>query len=583
MFQITTSGKEFSIILSKTLLDSIMTYSFDIFDTCLVRKCGTPDNMFDVLSLLAFKEPVSESVRQEFVVARKRAECQIWSNNPFGKLHDIYENLNFEHPALHSRTELERIDIELENTILVPVIKMKDRIDSLRSLGHHIIFISDMYLPESVIRPKMEEYGFMKDNDSMYISCEVGKRKQDGSLYQFIQEKEGLKFCCWRHIGDNTHSDYLIPKQLGIKAETVDLGYNPYPQSWKNNDKSLGLKYPSIIAGLNRSLSLSNPKTTNKDFVLDIIAPLYCSWVYHILEDASCRGIKRLFFCSRDAYQIHKIAQNMQPLFPKIGIEYIFISRTALYNEDNDAAKIAYFKKVGLASITDDVAIVDTTTTGKTLVYLNRYLTTKGFSEVFGYYCILYSQYEHENWEKIDCKLFEAYIKQNNNFDRWLKSFFVFELFFGLSNEYRTIDYRFVNGIPEPVFSEALDSEDGFVKDEVNWPQIEEDLLAQYTDSLNQMQLGQYMNKIFDNVAITTIANFFQYPDKYYLKPLSQYYFGIGNKRFLPIIKKMINPLELRIKNRPYYWRRASIIYSLPKGVVSIIRFLRFHNGSNCC
>ena len=24
------------------------TYSFDIFDTCLVRKCGSPDNIFHI-------------------------------------------------------------------------------------------------------------------------------------------------------------------------------------------------------------------------------------------------------------------------------------------------------------------------------------------------------------------------------------------------------------------------------------------------------------------------------------------------------------------------------------------------------
>lgn len=56
--------------------------SFDIFDTCLLRKCGTPDNFFDVFSLRVFNGEVEEWVRQEFVAAHRSVEITLWEDNP---------------------------------------------------------------------------------------------------------------------------------------------------------------------------------------------------------------------------------------------------------------------------------------------------------------------------------------------------------------------------------------------------------------------------------------------------------------------------------------------------------------------
>ena len=47
-------------------------YSFDIFDTCLLRKCGTPENFFDVFSLRVFNGEVEEWARQGEAVSMRR-------------------------------------------------------------------------------------------------------------------------------------------------------------------------------------------------------------------------------------------------------------------------------------------------------------------------------------------------------------------------------------------------------------------------------------------------------------------------------------------------------------------------------
>ena len=106
-----------------------MIYSFDIFDTCLIRKCGMPENMLDILSLRAFTTSVSKEIRQEFISARKQAEIKIYSN-PYATLEDIYQSLNYCHPLLHKYKKLIDIEYELERERLTAVHSVRSFINS---------------------------------------------------------------------------------------------------------------------------------------------------------------------------------------------------------------------------------------------------------------------------------------------------------------------------------------------------------------------------------------------------------------------------------------------------------------------
>ena len=94
------------------------TYSFDVFDTCLVRSCGTPTNMIELLSKYVFTENVSEIVRQQFVIARKEAEQIAYQKDPYYSIYDIYTYFNYYHQKLYNRGLLPSIEIELEKKII---------------------------------------------------------------------------------------------------------------------------------------------------------------------------------------------------------------------------------------------------------------------------------------------------------------------------------------------------------------------------------------------------------------------------------------------------------------------------------
>ena len=114
--------------------------SFDIFDTCLLRKCGTPENFFDIFSLRAFNGEVEEWARQEFVAERRRAELSGCDNHGF-TMQDIWNTFNMAHPELQSKETLYQTELDLERDLLVPVLKMREIVGLLMSKGCPLILL----------------------------------------------------------------------------------------------------------------------------------------------------------------------------------------------------------------------------------------------------------------------------------------------------------------------------------------------------------------------------------------------------------------------------------------------------------
>lgn len=51
-----------------------MTYSFDIFDTCFVRACGHPRNIFDILAIRILGDDAEISSLADFAYIRINGE-----------------------------------------------------------------------------------------------------------------------------------------------------------------------------------------------------------------------------------------------------------------------------------------------------------------------------------------------------------------------------------------------------------------------------------------------------------------------------------------------------------------------------
>lgn len=312
------------------------TYSFDIFDTCLVRTCGDARFVFDVLATQVLPD-ADTSLHMDFALERLKAERQarkkyLTSGKEDVTIEEIYSCFNCS-DFLDEFTPdfLAEKEIEVESALLSPVRSIRDYITKLREEGYQILFISDMYLPHSMICKKLIETGFFKDGDKLYVSCEVGKSKATGNLFKHIGQELGLNNKYWTHCGDNRQSDYNIPKSLGIKAKLIEHSYSYFENKMRELDLTSREMPAHIMAGISRSVRLETKDTIHNKFASDFVAPIYVPFVYHILKDAEYRGIVDLYFLARDAYLFYEIAKIFQTKFPTVKLHYIYVSRSSLY------------------------------------------------------------------------------------------------------------------------------------------------------------------------------------------------------------------------------------------------------------
>ena len=300
--------------------------SFDIFDTTLIRKCGNPENIFYLLAHKLY--PSDKAKREDFILWRKGAESEARrrAHDKDATIEDIYnsnEVKGFDEYTPAQLIEAEK-SIEAENLIANPAIK--ETIHKKREEGYTICFISDMYLPSDMLKEVLKREGSINKDEQVYVSCEWNARKSNGVLYQRL--KEELKPQQWEHFGDHPVSDYKMAKRHRIKATKVNTDFTTAEKSTMQPRNNRHHYESSILSGLSRAARIHFGNDAYTTIAANFVAPTYVPYVHFVLKTAKERGIKTLYFLSRDSYILQRIAEQL----PHDGIElrYLFVSRKSL-------------------------------------------------------------------------------------------------------------------------------------------------------------------------------------------------------------------------------------------------------------
>lgn len=342
--------------------------TFDIFDTCLIRKCGKPEVVPHLVALKLW--PDDEMIRQEYIIARKQAAQKAGTN---ATIKDIYSQGVLLCFPNYSSDELMQAEMDMESDMLVannnplpikklpkPVrkvlhnsfynssplpgdrgsnlsdsITLQTLITLLRQEGWTIKFLSDMYLPSSFLESILIREGFIsplpngggEGGEAVIVSCEWGERKDTGRLYKKVRDR--LQPEKWIHFGDNQFSDVKQAKKKGIKAIKIKSGYSIAEKSiTKLNNTNLNGWQLKFLTGLSRAYRITKGNTPVNILAGDFTAPIFISFVLNLLKQAKEKRIKKLYFLSRDGYIMQKVAESL----PHDGIElkYLFVSRRAL-------------------------------------------------------------------------------------------------------------------------------------------------------------------------------------------------------------------------------------------------------------
>lgn len=504
--------------------------SFDIFDTCIVRKCGAPRNLFDVLSYRVFSEDVSDEHRIEFITQRLSAD----ESSTFDHLYDTFKYL---HTSLLSNAEIMQKELECEHEMMMPVGEMLLIVNQCREKGDHIIFISDMYLPTDFLKDTLVNFGFFKNDDSIYISGDCGYKKADGSLFGWIKEKEHVEYDHWQHYGDNMNSDVQIPSELGIKTHYVNHKYLPYEQKWIDNSNNTTYHIGGIMAGIGRSINLSTEFSDHNAFAIDISAPLTTAFALRIMTDAEKRGLKKLFFCSRDCFALYHVAQRICRLTPSVMPIYFHTSREALLSTKEEDL-IEYLAHIGLANTENAMGIVDMRSTGKSLRYLNEVLQRHGYNPVFGYYLEMFCSDSYtECVPPYYCEINKLYCGLFDNHHP------ILEKFLSLCPERKAIGY--LN--KELLYKEVPQDHDYYIEniDELSTTNLS--ILCRYADFFIETELYHHCTEMFNSFVIPTLKHFFSSPLKEYIISLRRLTIQIDDGSYIPYIEELPTGIPLKI------------------------------------
>lgn len=294
-----------------------IVYSFDVFDTSITRIWARPTHLFWKLGRQLQKENLicisPESWSQLRIASEDRAR-KLTSTGEV-TLTEIYQHLALWLNWSDSEVkQAQQKEIELESSSLRPIPITQKRVHALERAGKRVIYISDMYLSETVIRDFLQQNQILKSHSSLYVSSEARVNKASGKLFQHCLLKESLQPSQLHHCGDNIHADINMSKRLGISSELFSPAHlNRYEAKIADTNR-LPLEFRSLLAGTARltrlQLSETNPhRQTIWDTTASVIAPTLFGFVHWCLVEAQKKGIQRLYFVARDGQILLKIAR----------------------------------------------------------------------------------------------------------------------------------------------------------------------------------------------------------------------------------------------------------------------------------
>ena len=300
--------------------------SFDVFDTTLIRKYGSPRSSFFLLGKALDED--DPWMQEAFIDWRSRRETEIQKKlSREIALQDIYFERDM-FPGGYSQKAMLELEENIESSQLVANKTIQTIISQKREEGYQICFISDMYLSSSFLKKVLIREHCASESDEVFVSCEYGKRKSTGELYDLVRQRFNPSI--WEHYGDNRHSDFDIAKKHNINAHLISPNFTA-AESHLRTFKPLFREKDlfDALLGCSRTVRLINGDTPEARLAADFVAPVYIPYVQFVIDSAKKKGIKRLYFLARDGYILYKIAKVLAK-GEDIELRYLYVSRQAL-------------------------------------------------------------------------------------------------------------------------------------------------------------------------------------------------------------------------------------------------------------
>lgn len=290
--------------------------AFDIFDTLLLRPLVDPEDTKWIVAA-GIKDERFPHLRAEAErLARQRAKRDIGMSEIYSTVAEL-TRLNGE--TIRSvRDREERVEMEL----------VRARDEALHMLKHalaaskRVILISDTFLERSSMERMLERTGIV-GYAALYLSSEVGLRKDSGELFRYVLKTEQRRPEAVLMIGDNERSDWQIPTDLGMRTyhvmRPVEIARSlPRWRSFVELAESRRSLADRMVAGMLlrkrfEAISVTNASSDTfmsaelREFGYVVAGPILVSFCEWLLRRAQSDGYDELFFLSREGEILKKV------------------------------------------------------------------------------------------------------------------------------------------------------------------------------------------------------------------------------------------------------------------------------------
>ncbi|MGH8460791.1 MAG: hydrolase [Stenotrophobium sp.] len=201
------------------------------------------------------------------------------------------------------------------------------------------LFLSDFYMSAERLSTLLESKGMAQYFNGGYSSCDLGRNKRSGRIYQALHKRYNIAPQQHFHIGDNAKSDVKVPRSLGMVARLYRSSNE------ERNRKSRGAflydreaLYRSIQRACRDAAPSISDRRIRKCFNHGLeLAPLFAGFALFILESARRDQVGQLFFFTREGEFFAKVYQALRDGIGRLNVatpapQILEVSRIATFS-----------------------------------------------------------------------------------------------------------------------------------------------------------------------------------------------------------------------------------------------------------
>lgn len=297
--------------------------SFDIFDTLLIRPFASPDKVFDYLEEIVWREYGIRRYKELRTTAESTAR-EGKSQAGDVKISEIYTVLS-KIAKIDTVTAIELLNLEVntEKRLFIPRIELIESVKYAKRMGKRVILVSDTYFEKKHVKDFLASHN-LDFFDEMYLSCEIGKRKDRGDMWDYVIEKEGIQPFNFLHVGDNEESDIQrihdrgFPNYIHVMRPSVlfrqsRLGsilwrrMNP-PAGWRES-LLYGKISNCLCSNPDKKHLILSPRLFEDPFITGYIVfgPIFFNFMNWLINNARKDKCQHLWFIAREGYLLNSL------------------------------------------------------------------------------------------------------------------------------------------------------------------------------------------------------------------------------------------------------------------------------------